>query len=90
MDQIINPAISSTDIIVRHNYEVVGDVLQYRLEVNPNLAERYHEEIQGGQEISSELVPKLPLTYTERFFIQLGKNWKYEKLKIWKIEKPLK
>jgi hypothetical protein len=73
-NEIINPSISSTDIIVRHNYEVLGNVLQYRFEVNPNLSVRYHEEIEGGQDISSELVPKLPLTFTERFFIQLGNN----------------
>ena len=50
--------------------------MQYRLEVNPNLIDNYHEDILliDGNEMSCELVPKLPLTFTEKMFIELGKS----------------
>ncbi len=47
------------------------------MEVNPNLVEKYHEDVSTDNEdnsIEGELVPTLPLSYTERFFLQLGKN----------------
>jgi hypothetical protein len=44
------------------------------MEVNPNLKEMYHECLGDSSEISSEVVDKLPLTFSERLFIQLGKN----------------
>ena len=72
--QIIDPSINNSEIIVRHNYEMVGGVLQYRLEVNPNLSQNYHENLGETTEASSELVDKLPLSFTERLFIQMGKN----------------
>ena len=65
--QIINSSINSTNIIIRHNYELVDGILQYRMEVNPN--QESHEEV---DEASGELVTNLPLSFTERFFIRLG------------------
>ena len=74
-EQVLQSSINSSDIIVRHNYELVDNVFQYRLETNPNLIGKYHEDMSKEQEeISSELVPKLPLTFTEKLFIELGKN----------------
>ena len=73
-DQIIQPSINNSEIIIRHNFEKVGGVLQYRMEVNPNLKGLYHECLGDSTEISSEVVDKLPLTFSERLFIQFGKN----------------
>ncbi len=74
-DEILNSSINSSDIIVRHNYELVNNVFQYRMEVNPNLADKFHECLNKDQvEIGSELVPQLPLTFTEKLFIEFGKN----------------
>ena len=64
-------------MIVRHNFEIVENTLQYRMEINPNLKSLYHEEVSTANEdgsIGGELVPKLPLSFTERLFIQIGKN----------------
>ena len=74
---VLKSSINSTDLIVRHNYELVGGVLQYRLELNPNLIDRYHEDLSTPNEdntITGELVPKLPLSHTERFFLNLARN----------------
>lgn len=64
-------------MIVRHNFEMVDNILQYRLEINPNLIEKYHEDLSTANEnntIEGELVPKLPLSATEKLFIQLGRT----------------
>lgn len=77
IDEVTKSSINSTQIVVRHNYEIVDNVLQYRLEINPNLIEKYHEDLEssnGDHSISSELVPTLPLSLTERFYFNLAKN----------------
>ncbi len=76
-DDILNPSINSSSLIVRHNYEMSNGVLQYRMEINPNLVEKHHEDISTANEdnsIESEIVPILPLAWTQRLFLELGKN----------------
>jgi hypothetical protein len=59
---------------MRHNYELLDDQLVYRVEINPKLADQYHEELDLGDGdsvtsvTSSELLPVLPKTLTERLF----------------------
>ena len=72
--EITRSSLNSTDIIVRHNYELVDGQLQYRLEINPNLIEKYHEDLSTPNEdntIGSELVPKFATTFTETIFHKL-------------------
>ena len=76
-NEVLNPSISSSNLVLRHSYEIVGGILQYKLEFNPNLIDQYHEDVSSANEdntIEGELVPTLPLSMTERFFIQLGRN----------------
>ena len=39
----------------------------YKVEVNPRLADKYHEDVTGSTN-SSELLPLYPKTLTEKFF----------------------
>lgn len=74
LNQVIKPSIEDTEIVVRHNFELIDNEFVYRLEINPKLIEQYHEEIvlkNGKDQISSELVPRLPMSFTERLFYNL-------------------
>lgn len=73
--QITQESLNSTDFVLRHNYELVGEKLEYRLEINPNLIEEHYEELSTPNPdhvIRGELVPQIPLTYTERMFYNLS------------------
>lgn len=72
--EITRECINSTDIIVRHNFELVDGILHYKLEVNPNLVEKHHEDLSTPNEdnsIGSELIPKFPSSFTEQLFHKL-------------------
>jgi len=57
--------------IARHNYEIIGNELHYKLEINPNLKERLNDEI-SKEIVSSELLCKKETSITERMFYNLS------------------
>jgi hypothetical protein len=72
--EITNSSLNSGNVIIRHTYELVNNLLYYKIEYNPNLIGKFHEHISSeeGNEISGELVPKLPASLAERLFYNLG------------------
>jgi hypothetical protein len=45
------------------------------MEINPNLIEKYHEDISAVDNVvEGELIPRLPLSFTEKLFYNLAKN----------------
>lgn len=75
--EITKENLNSTDVIIRHTFELVDNVYNYRIDFNPNLIEKLHEEVSSNNEsnsISAEMVPQLPITFTEKLFYNFRNN----------------